>query len=369
MYYFYDGAGRRVQEVSTYNVEKVFVYDVFGQMAAEYSIGAQSLPCTTCYIATDHLGSTRLVTDQNANVVGRHDYLPFGEEIAANTGGRNSNFGTQDFVNQKFTGQERDSETGLDFFQARYFSGALGRFNSPDPSNAGANLFNPQSWNGYTYVNNDPLDATDPTGMIASLVQPPKDPWSPGGALFDFWHRSIDRSLSVLQQHTQLVVATIQLSLDWLAQPRDQGCMSGQTAAGAGAGMAGGAALGSIFGPADVLTVPMGATAGMVGGAAFGRIGGLITCMSSTGGGGNGEPSTGPTGEEKPTAQLKKLSPAEIRKLEVEGGAHQIKSEALGTNKGISQYDLYKDTSGNIYVTAKGGNGEAIPTGLNINHF
>ena len=68
-------------------------------MAAEYSIGAQSLPCTTCYIATDHLDSTRMVTDQNANVVGRHDYLPFGEEIAANTGGRNGLFGTQDFRN------------------------------------------------------------------------------------------------------------------------------------------------------------------------------------------------------------------------------------------------------------------------------
>jgi RHS repeat-associated protein len=134
-------------------------------MAAEYSLGTQSLPCTTCYIATDHLGSTRMVTDQNANVVGRHDYLPFGEEIAANTGGCNSTFGTSDFVNQKFTGQERDSETGLDFFQARYFSAALGRFNSPDPENAGASLFNPQSWNGYAYANNNPMVNIDPSGL------------------------------------------------------------------------------------------------------------------------------------------------------------------------------------------------------------
>jgi len=49
--------------------KKIFVYDVFGQMAAEYSIGAQSLPCTTCYIATDYLGSEvkrmgTLTTDQ-----------------------------------------------------------------------------------------------------------------------------------------------------------------------------------------------------------------------------------------------------------------------------------------------------------------
>jgi RHS repeat-associated protein len=165
MYYSYDGAGRRVQEISTYNTEKVFVYDVFGRLSAEYSVGMPAPPCSTCYIATDHLGSTRLVTDQNANVVGRHDYVPFGEEIAANTGGRDSTFGTPDFVNQKFTGQERDAETGLDFFQARYFSGALGRFNSPDPGNAGANLFNPQSWNAYSYVANNPLTRVDPSGM------------------------------------------------------------------------------------------------------------------------------------------------------------------------------------------------------------
>jgi RHS repeat-associated protein len=165
MFYYYDGAGRRVQEVSTYSTEKVFVYDVFGQLSAEYSVGMPAPPCTTCYIATDHLGSTRLVTDQSGNTVGRHDFLPFGEEIAANSGGRDDTFGTQDFVNQKFTGQERDAETGLDFFHARYFSAALGRFNSPDPANVGADLFKPQSWNGYTYVNNNPLTLIDPTGL------------------------------------------------------------------------------------------------------------------------------------------------------------------------------------------------------------
>jgi len=65
----------------------------------------------------------------------------------------------------KFTGQERDSETGLDYFQARYFGGALGRFTSPDPTNAGADLANPQSWNGYAYVMNNPLNSIDPFGL------------------------------------------------------------------------------------------------------------------------------------------------------------------------------------------------------------
>ena len=71
---------------------------------------------------------------QNGNTVGRHDYLPFGDEIAANAGGRDSTFGTQDFVNQKFTAKEWDSETGLDYFGERYYSGALSRFTTTDPN-------------------------------------------------------------------------------------------------------------------------------------------------------------------------------------------------------------------------------------------
>jgi RHS repeat-associated protein len=88
-------------------------------------------------------------------------------------------------VNQKFTGQERDTETGLDFFQARYFSGALGRFNSPDPGNAGASLFNPQSWNGYTYVNNNPLVNVDPSGASCINGQEQIVPESDGAAQAD----------------------------------------------------------------------------------------------------------------------------------------------------------------------------------------
>jgi RHS repeat-associated protein len=70
-----------------------------------------------------------------------------------------------DTVRQKFTGQERDNESYLDFFQARYFSGIQGRFTSPDPGNAGADPSDPQSWNGYAYVSNNPLSYTDPSGL------------------------------------------------------------------------------------------------------------------------------------------------------------------------------------------------------------
>jgi RHS repeat-associated protein len=116
-------------------------------------------------LSYDHLGSVRLVTDQNANVVARHDYLPFGEEIPANTAGRNSQWGLTADVEQKFTGQIRDNETGMDYFNARYFTGALGRFNSSDPLNLGADATDPQTWNGYAYVRNNPLALVDPIGL------------------------------------------------------------------------------------------------------------------------------------------------------------------------------------------------------------
>jgi RHS repeat-associated protein len=66
---------------------------------------------------------------------------------------------------QFFTGKERDGETGLDYFEARYMSSAQGRFTSPDPGNAGAFAANPQSWNAYSYVVNIPLKYTDPHGL------------------------------------------------------------------------------------------------------------------------------------------------------------------------------------------------------------
>jgi RHS repeat-associated protein len=67
----------------------------------------------------------------------------------------------------KFTGKERDSESGLDNFGARYNASSLGRFMSPDPLMASAHVGDPQSWNRYTYALNNPLRFIDPDGMAA----------------------------------------------------------------------------------------------------------------------------------------------------------------------------------------------------------
>ena len=67
-----------------------------------------------------------------------------------------------------FTGKERDAETGLDYFGARYFSGAQGRFTSPDSPFADQNPYNPQSWNLFSYGRNNPLSFVDPTGRCSA---------------------------------------------------------------------------------------------------------------------------------------------------------------------------------------------------------
>ena len=173
-YYNYDGLGNRVVKGAfnggTSLGATIYVYDANNLLAAEYSDVPQSAsPCLMCFLTADHLGSTRRVTDATGKIIARHDYAPFGEEVT----GRGAGWGSgTDNINQKFTGQEHDTETGMDFFQARYYGSALGRFTSPDPWNAGADPMNPQSWNMYAYVYNNPLNATDPSGMYRC------DPWT-----------------------------------------------------------------------------------------------------------------------------------------------------------------------------------------------
>jgi RHS repeat-associated protein len=70
---------------------------------------------------------------------------------------------------QKFTGYEREDELGLDFARARYYGSVQGRFTSIDPLTASSNVNSPQSFNRYAYVLNNPVNATDPTGMSIGL--------------------------------------------------------------------------------------------------------------------------------------------------------------------------------------------------------
>jgi RHS repeat-associated protein len=92
--------------------------------------------------------------------------MPFGEEIIG-LGNRTSQQGysVNDNVRQKFTQKERDVETGLDYFGARYYGSSLGRFTGVDPLLSSGDVANPQSWNRYIYTYNNPLNMIDIAGL------------------------------------------------------------------------------------------------------------------------------------------------------------------------------------------------------------
>jgi RHS repeat-associated protein len=102
----------------------------------------------------DAIGSVRMVTNMAGTVVKRHDYFAFGEDIMAPTGDP-----------RRFTGKERDAETELHYFGARYYRSLWGRFTSVDPvMDVDEAIVDPQRWNRYSYVTNRPTQFVDPEG-------------------------------------------------------------------------------------------------------------------------------------------------------------------------------------------------------------
>jgi RHS repeat-associated protein len=186
--YRYDGDGNRVRK-NFATGEKVRMVYSGGQLVAEYDLTTGSLkkeyvyggkgllatvePGTgTRYTTSDHLGSPRVVTNSSGGVVSRHDYMPFGEELGAGAGARTTAMGfvVNDGVRQKFTSKERDTETGLDYFNARYYASSQGRFPSPDPLYyTSLRPSDPQQFNLYSYVRNAPLVMVDPDGRDGYL--------------------------------------------------------------------------------------------------------------------------------------------------------------------------------------------------------
>jgi RHS repeat-associated protein len=172
--YSYDGAGQRVKKVvgtGSLAVTTTFVYDAGGKLIAEYGTNTAGSATGTSYVTMDRLSSTRLLTvgviakgGQAAKA--RYDYLPFGEEINASYGNRSQSAGytPNEAIRQKYTGYERDIETGLDFAQARYYCNTQGRFISAD-SVAGT-ATSPQTLNRYAYTGNNPLNNVDPSGHM-----------------------------------------------------------------------------------------------------------------------------------------------------------------------------------------------------------
>ena len=110
---------------------------------------------------SDHLGSASVITDALGNITRQDFYFPYGGELPTPTG--------SDSNHDKFTGKERDAESNLDNFGARYYTSNIGRFMTPDWNEDPdpvpyADLRDPQSLNLYSYVRNNPMNSTDDDG-------------------------------------------------------------------------------------------------------------------------------------------------------------------------------------------------------------
>ncbi len=177
--YSYDGDGKRVKKSSG----KLYWYgmgsdpldetDASGNITNEYiffggkRIAKRDASGNVDYYFADHLGTSRVVTNSSGTILDDSDFYPFGGErpVIGPTSGNN----------YKFTGKEHDSESGLDDFDARYYSSSMGRFMTPDwaarPTTVPYAVFgDPQSLNLYGYVRNDPVSRADADGHDAARL-------------------------------------------------------------------------------------------------------------------------------------------------------------------------------------------------------
>jgi RHS repeat-associated protein len=203
----YDGLGQRVQTTQA-GVMKRYFYDINGSVVAEYEAtggtgygalkrlnvkaGGRLLAVdevqtdgskVTSYLMADRRGSTRLLMNAAGAVTSRHDYLPFGEELGPGTGAPGSPTGMRtaaqgysagDNVRQRYAGTRLDDATGLDHTLWRKLETRSGRWTTPDPYGKSLRVANPQSFNRYAYVHNDPVNFVDRSGLDEL------DDWVPG---------------------------------------------------------------------------------------------------------------------------------------------------------------------------------------------
>ncbi len=157
--FVYDYSGQRVKKIGSTTV--IYIgkhYECSGSVCKKYIFaGSQRIAMkqgsSILYYHSDHLGSASLVTDQSGNKAEEIYYYPYG-------GSRQDSGGVN--VRYKYTGQELDDETGLYYYNARYYDPLLGRFISADTIVQAP--FDPQTLNRYSYCRNNPIIYTDPSG-------------------------------------------------------------------------------------------------------------------------------------------------------------------------------------------------------------
>jgi RHS repeat-associated protein len=173
--YTYNGDGQRVKKAagSPSQYDKLYWYGLGGEVLAESDLSGNLTSeyifmggtriarrdvssGNVYYFLGDRLGNARIVTNSTGGIVEETDFLPYGTERTI------YNDSTVTDNTYKFTGHERDGESGLDHTLHRQHSSTLGRWLSPD--RVRGNPYLPQTWNRYSYTASNPMNRVDPNG-------------------------------------------------------------------------------------------------------------------------------------------------------------------------------------------------------------
>ena len=138
---------------------KVFAGDRLIAQVTKFEQGGALVNQQMRFIHDDHLGSVSVITDESGTLVESRSFDPFGTPAAAFSSAS---------VTSGFTGHEHDGDLGLVNMKGRLYDARLGRFLTPDPFIA--EPLNPQGWNRYSYVQNNPVNFVDPSGFCRVVV-------------------------------------------------------------------------------------------------------------------------------------------------------------------------------------------------------
>ena len=296
--------------------------DLSGALQSEYvffdgeRIARKDFPGkTVSYYFSDHLKTASVISDAiGSNIKSESDYYPWGGELQ---------FANGDPNHYKFTGKERDAETGLDYFGARHYSNGLGRFITPDWAAKAtavpyADFADPQSLNLYTYVRNIPTSKVDADGhdLFADILYFATQKVGP--ALANVGNFLRDAATSLPPPHS----------------------------------------LNNPF-PAPPCSCTVPSSKNQNNDANKNQNNSKSDNQQEHGG-----------QKQQTGAQDKILSKSEVKQLQKNTGqtAHEIKADIAG-DKNVARYDLYKNANGEIVVKPKGGSGPGEPTGYTTDHL
>ena len=180
--YGYDPSNKRIQKQFADGTEEIHFYGAAGEHLGVYALNANGYPYNMISFTVQTLnlyfggkrlgrvsqyGNTSFVSVDRLGSEGPSNLYPWGEEKQASAQQNTERFATY----------YRDQGSGLDYADQRYYSSIMGRFLTPDPDNNSSDSNDPQSWNRYAYVGNDPVNFNDPTGLctVRDLI------------LYNFW--------------------------------------------------------------------------------------------------------------------------------------------------------------------------------------